>query len=125
MRRLLCGQGPGRNFSLVSRERLLEGCRTIHTERGFSDSRAPDEIAAAAAGAGKRQRAALQGDPTAGNDLQHNPLYAEEVQVVPWEPHAAPSAPSSSGGPLIETRGSNEHPERHGQQQAVMLGVWG
>lgn len=73
VRRFLCGQGPGRSFSLVVRDRMLECTRTIHVERGCSDPRETIDSAPA-----KRRRLPLPEEPEDGNN---NPLYANEAEI--------------------------------------------
>lgn len=78
MRRLISGVGPGRNFSLVARERVLEGTRTINIERGCSDPLASDELTG-----GKRRKTSQIADGSADAAIAGaSPLYAPSTLAI-------------------------------------------
>lgn len=87
VRRLCSGTGPGRNWSLVARERVMEAARSIHTERTAtektgrsSSSRAPKRDAQAILPA----VGAAQGLPP--SPLDDRPPRAP-LEVKPWTSH--------------------------------------
>lgn len=93
MRRLISGVGPARNFSLVARERVLEGTRTINIERGCSDPVGCNELVP-----GKRRKPL----PIATEPSAASPLYPPAVQAT-W------------GGNALATAG----PEHNGAQRTT------
>lgn len=88
MRRLIGGVGPARNFSLVSRERVLEGTRTIHIERGCVDPCGAHSNAPA-----KRPCIGTDGNDAELAGASANPLFAVADRI-----HLAPGATATDDG---------------------------
>lgn len=123
VRRLVGGSvGPGRNFSLVARERVLETARSVHIDRLHSDPR--DDAGMSPA----KRRRALPG----GNECADNPLFTDAPELewrdgqpqirAPPEEHHGPSAGGAAVARLPRLfRPLHCHCHWNGQQQVCLL----
>lgn len=145
-RRLVHSDGPGRQWSLVARERVMESIRTLHLQRTSNDPAAPPPA-----------RGTKRPSPESGEALALNPSPlqtqgAPAIQaVLPWPEQsvagaiqqAVPAAqrqaaPAADGAPPMAAPGAQESDQgarqqvglanaRRGRPQALDLGVrlWG
>ena len=126
-RRLCNGHGPGRKWTLVSRERVLEGVRSVHIDRcDYDPARAmpPQQ---------QKKRKASEVDDSGTGEEQQNPLYLMPARLplalppcsqlpLPLPALGAPPAGEANLGQLVLAEGGQPPAPGFGSLGAATLG---